>query len=541
MIYVPNGEILIPVSRFLKEFDVPKGDELKICKKIIEDSLTYSESEVEECIFNYMKERFNFGAVEVRNLNKFHKEERKKGSKQETESKQVCYPKHVASRAKDILENGDAFDFIRTVWNCLHMGDKNIGENLLCSIGCTQVLNAKLGAHQKPSGKSGTGKSDAFIQMLLLLPSNKYITGSMSSKALFYDPDFQVPGVITYSDDATFSSEVVAMIKQATSNFQDETVHRTVNGDRKFESHTIPPRTTFWLSSVDSIEDEQLATRFFFGQVDESKVQDKRVNTNQKKRMLSYVPADDDLDVLTCRCIFDEIFKKTYAVAAPYIDAVTWNDQEHRRNYDKFLDILSGITVFNFKQRDTIDGMLVSTVNDCTRAINIYSGTAKSNALCLNDDEQKILWALACKEDLKGNMILEDEITSKELYEKAKSLGFTKSERTMTRMIKGSKGGMLKKISGLDEWKDRETTVVETTKGKDDDGVLKHVSREVQKYNYSGDASACILFQTVATIDLLKAEELDKKWRDQKTRKTSEDIGSHSPLSSEQTMTVAIS
>jgi len=48
------------------------------------------------------------------------------------------------------------------------------------------------------------------------------------------------------------------------------------------------------------------------------------------------------------------MFQNVYDVAAPYIDAVAWNDKEHRRNHDKFLDLLAGITGYNFRQRDTI-------------------------------------------------------------------------------------------------------------------------------------------------------------------------------------------
>ena len=122
-------------------------------------------------------------------------------------------------------------------------------------------------------GEAEKEKADAFQSMILLLPAHKCIVGSMSSKALFYDPNLK-PGTITYTDDAQFSQDVVAMIKQATSDFQAETRHRTVNADRKSEEFCIPPRVTFWLSSVDSIQDEQLATRFYFGQVDESLEQD---------------------------------------------------------------------------------------------------------------------------------------------------------------------------------------------------------------------------------------------------------------------------
>jgi hypothetical protein len=313
-------------------------------------------------------------------------------------------------------------------------------------------------------------------------------------------------------------------MKQATSDFQAETKHRTVNADRKFEEFCIPPRVTFWLSSVDSIQDEQLATRFYFGQVDESPEQDERVYEKQKERMKLSADAEKNPDILTCRCIFEIMFQNVYNVAAPYNDAISWNDKEHRRNHDKFLDLLAGITVYNSRQRDTINGMLVSTLDDYDRAIQIYNGTAKSNALCLNDDEQTILRGLSSGQ----------ESTSKDLYAKIKGFGYNKSEKTMTRMIKGEKGnsGMLKKVNDLNEWIYRETTLNDPKEGKS-----KQVSRNVQKYQYAGEIFKqlqssnhvkldCILFQTVASIDREKAERLDREWREN---------GGQCPLISEDT------
>ena len=186
--------------------------------------------------------------------------------------------------------------------------------------------------------------------------------------------------------------------------------------------------------------------------------------------------------------------------------------------------MLAGITVYNFRQRDTINGMLVSTLDDYDRAIRIYNGTATSNALCLNEDEQMILRGLSSGQ----------ELTSKDLYTKVKGLGYNKSEKTMTRMIKGEKGndGMLKKVNDLNEWIDIETTSIDAI-----DGKIKHVSRKVQKYQYAGDIFKqlpdsnhvkldCILFQTVASIDREKAERLDKEWREN---------GGQCPLISEDT------
>jgi hypothetical protein len=167
--------------------------------------------------------------------------------------------------------------------------------------------------------------------------------------------------------------------------------------------------------------------------------------------------------------------------------------------------------------------MLVSTLDDYDRAIRIYNGTAKSNALCLNEDEQMILRGLS-----KGL-----ELTSKELYVKIKGFGYNKTEKTMSRMIKGEKGnsGMLKKVNDLNEWIDIET--MPDIK----DGETKNISRKVQKYQYTGDIFRqlpgsnhvrfdCILFQTVASIDREKAERLDGEWREN---------GGQCPLISEDT------
>ena len=51
-------------------------------------------------------------------------------------------------------------------------------------------------------------------------------------------------------------------------------------------------------------------------------------------------------------------------------------------------------------------------------------------------------------------------LTSKELYENSKGFGYNKSEKTMTRTIKGQNGngGMLKKVNDLNEWIDMEST-----------------------------------------------------------------------------------
>jgi DNA primase catalytic core len=62
------------------------------------------------------------------------------------------YPEEVVRKANEILDNGDPFLYICDTFNELHVGDRNLGETLACSIACTQILNAGIGIHAKPSG-----------------------------------------------------------------------------------------------------------------------------------------------------------------------------------------------------------------------------------------------------------------------------------------------------------------------------------------------------------------------------------------------------
>ena len=69
------------------------------------------------------------------------------------------------------------------------------------------------------------------------------------------------------------------------------------------------------------------------------------------------------------------------------------------------------------------------------------------------------------------------ELTSKDLYTKTKGFGYNKSEKTMTRIIKGNNGNarMLKKVNDLNEWIDMETTSVDARMKL----LLKAIARSV--------------------------------------------------------------
>lgn len=409
-------------------------------------------------------------------------------SAQTEEDKLSKYPEEIRELAYQLLNEGDAFLFILDTWNLRHVGDRNLGENCLCSIGSTYILNSERGLHIKPSGESGKGKSDAMEHALKLLPPDKYITGSMSGKALFYDKNLKA-GTIIYSDDATLKDEIVATIKQSTSKFQEPTVHRTVN-NQKSETLPIPERCTFWLSNVNGIPDTQLANRFLQADVDGSREQDLKVYKHIKgKEKKPYEPEEDDL--LICRCIFDMLGKELYIIKIPFVDSIEWRNPDNRRNFEKFLDIIRSVTLFNIKQRRKIGFTYLSTIEDFRRAVSIYSGTSKSNATNLTKQEMKVLDFIIKKNeyDKQGNLTKTGHVTLKELMAHLE----VSRQRVIT-ILEGDdkKSGMLEKVANLNKL-DQSTTAGETT------------TRE-NRYSYSGKQLGFEIFDSVAVIDEEKAK-----------------------------------
>ena len=226
----------------------------------------------------------------IKEISKSRQSNNKKEASQQEEDKQEekdniedmlnNYPEIIREQAYKILKECDPLEFVLDTWNLRHVGDRNIGENCLCSVASTYIINTR-GLHVKPSGESGKGKSDAVEAVLILLPEHKYISGSMSSKSLYYHPALK-QGTIVYSDDAHFTEDTIATLKQSTSDFQAPSKHRTVV-NQEYAEYDIPERCAYWFSTVDSIPDDQLANRFINGDVDGSEEQDRKVYEHIKE------------------------------------------------------------------------------------------------------------------------------------------------------------------------------------------------------------------------------------------------------------------
>lgn len=448
-------------------------ENLKTAKEFITRYLVNAKpSEVDEFILLMvevfkLKPKTNY----IRALKQHYKEEKNlydKAKEEEEKPKEralppleerlKAYPENVIDEANDILDNRDPFEYIMKTWKRLHIGDYDLGRGLACSIVNTRLINAGIGGHYKPSGDPESGKTDAMLAMTDILPVWAYRITTFSPKALYYMENLY-PGTIIFTDDIELKGnkgeEVISTIKKVTAKFSKPTTIDVVL-DGKPATKSIPERITFWLSSVDPIDDVQLGTRFFFNSTETGEEHDKKVNYKQSKRLMGERALDDDFEVQVCRCMFEYILSETHSVVSTYGFTAKWSEVSRKRNYEKFMDILLSVTIFQYRQRDTVHGHLIGTKEDWDRAVSIYKAVAHNNSILLTDEEIKILNAIRLMMP-----DYEDGVPRKDLYKYLKEhISYNKSESTLIRTLTGDPRtggkGFKEKVPGFSfetQWK----------------------------------------------------------------------------------------
>lgn len=346
------------------------------------------------------------------------------------------YPEHILKLAHIILENGDPLSFYVETWSKQHVGDEIIGKSCACAVAATFLTNTR-GLHVKPSGDSGKGKSDGTENYLKLVPDHKKMVGSLSGKAAFYHPNMK-KGTIIYSDDVKFDENITATIKQSTSDYQKKTAHNTVV-KQKFKSLDIPPRVSWWLTSVDGFDDEQMSNRFLGMDVDASNVQDKLVfNKQVENELYGSTQGVLDTDILLCRAMYDILGLDEYEIKVPFAECIEWSNKENRRNSPMFLDIVKSVTFYKIKQREKFHGAYLATMEDFYKAKNIYQGLAETNATNLTEKELKVVKYMDSK---KGT-----EVERKDIG-KLLNVSLTSVKNLMHGQY--NNGGLLNKVPGL--------------------------------------------------------------------------------------------
>lgn len=345
------------------------------------------------------------------------------------------YTTDVLEAANTLLENGDAFRFIVDVWNTKHVGDRGIGEACACAVGATYIVNSA-GIHMKPSGQSGKGKSDGSKKFIHLLPDCKKMVGSLSGKAPFYSDELKA-GVVVYSDDAKLNEDIISTIKQATTYFQTTTTHHTVNIKRQGETLSIPQRVSWWMTNVDSFDDDQMGNRFLTMDVDAGPKQDEAVFKHQVECHLKGLTDEEvTTEVLICRAIYEILNQDEYHVVIPFLKCLDWDNKDNRRNFQMFIDIIESVALYRFKQLDNIDKFYFAELQDYERAKDIYNSLVATNTTNLSEIELKIMRYM-------------EAAAEAEIMEIAHQINRGRSATHKYLHGKNGTGGLLEKIPGF--------------------------------------------------------------------------------------------
>lgn len=305
----------------------------------------------------------------------------------------------IMQKAEEILKNGDPYNYMMDVYQTLHVGDRMVFTNIFMGVMNQSVINSK-GLQISFNGGSSDGKSHAVKSVLKLIPKHKIIEASMSSKALFYHPNLKEKTII-YSDDTNISPELEGTLKRSMTNFQEETKHLTVDGDRKgAKLLTIPKRILYLFTSVEEQGGQELQNRKVQVTIEDTLSHKFGIVNNQKINVkCGYDPYlnTPTEDMLICQAIFNKYHIIDYGVAIPFADRIEGYDLKNVRNNDKLFAMIMGFTLSKFMQRDIdVNGNLIATEEDFNNAAFIYNKLYKNITTNLTDAEIKMCKCIAC-------------------------------------------------------------------------------------------------------------------------------------------------
>jgi hypothetical protein len=355
----------------------------------------------------------------------------------------------IDEEAMKILRVGNPINYIMKEYNRIHVGDKELGEFLLATVGCSLCANTD-GLQPDLSGESGKGKSDACKAMGSLVPQEYFIRGSRSAMALFHMDDLKAGSVIFLDDVETFTYKEESTLKIVTSQYQESYCHTYTDmqkaGAKKSRTISLPPRLAFWITSVSSSFDAQVLNRYMKLHVDESKEQDEAVFNRQKDaaRTGSFRTLETH-ETLVCRAII-RILKELELVnvSIPFVNNIQWHDYANRRNFPMFCDLVKAFASINQHQRARFnDKYLIANLDDFDRAADLWSTIDKAQSTGLTNNEQIVLSAIVAS-DNKG-------VSQSEL-----SILCEMDKGSVSRALHGNKqhdltykGGLENKVNGL--------------------------------------------------------------------------------------------
>jgi len=317
-----------------------------------------------------------------------------------TEAEPETYPDEVKATGDVTLQEGDVLGFLLEQFHKNHVGDDMAGRELFISFATGSSLTAD-GLQPGTSGDAQIGKTHAMRSAVHCMPKHWVICTGLSDKAAYY-LDLK-PGVVVFSDDIIWRDGLVYMLKESMSMFQTGTTWTTVmkiDGELQAAPKEIPPRVLWWLTSADGAINDQIETRQYPLYVDVSLPHAQAVSDGiSKRRQNGRVEFATDQDILIARYILDKLRDDgPFKVHIPYADRVDYKMVRDYRGKNQFYDLIEGLAILNYQQREVRDGCIIATIEDFKEASRIFNSKTEAHVTGLAKGELDILKAMTEKE-----------------------------------------------------------------------------------------------------------------------------------------------
>ncbi len=310
----------------------------------------------------------------------------------------------IKRAGENILRRGRVLKFLVRQAQRNHIGDTDVIKHFLASIASTNSATSS-GIQPELNGPKGRGKTDGCRSVFHLIPSKWKLVASISAKSLYYYKELPT-GAIIFSDDVEWSLDLIATVKRSMGTFQEPQTHFTLDKNRNPVPMTMPGRLAWWLSSVESVADDQLKDRQYSLDIDESSDHTEKVSKYLRlSRAQKIVRFSVDWRIEVARYIIDQIKSHDpFKVIIPCAGAADWKIKDDHRTQNKFWDLVEAFAILNFRQRhiDT-DGWLYATVEDFNEAKTIFMKRKVNHRTKLTDAQAKVVNSiLALQKESEG-------------------------------------------------------------------------------------------------------------------------------------------
>lgn len=319
------------------------------------------------------------------------------------------YSDKVNGKADDVLMGNNIIDYIVDVANINHKSDRDLFKIAILSCIQHSVQDYNYGLYLNIVGSAGKGKSHSLNVLTKLLPDDWVYKTSITPKSLYQASDAgRLDEVkIIFSDDISFENiELIETLKKATSEFDSKIQHMTlVNNTPQF--FEIKPGLSYWFTSVASIPDSQLSSRFINISVDETEKTDIDVMKMMTRNALG-IKRDRNVLFSTqvCQCIFDKICASRVDIVAPFGQAIGYSDVNDRRLIQSFLSTFKCIVFINRFKRKIINDQIIAEMEDFDQAIDIFSKVYETHKAKLSIPELQIFNIIKKSDSMTINDII---------------------------------------------------------------------------------------------------------------------------------------